>query len=315
MIKAEDIKPCGGVSTVVIVEEGATSGGIDNANLAALAGLVSAADKLPYFTGAGAAALADLSSFVRTLLPAANAAAARAILGVDLTAPGPIGAGTPSTGAFTDLVCETLEVTNGLPLSAMTDTWDDIGTAYTGLGLDITDTASNAASLVFDFKIGGSSRLKLSKTALVIGTNASNVSELSFAGGGKIRAQYNQLWIEQGPGNAGIVILGYGEVPTGGSCHISGVDSGNMRIKSGSETLQLGTDHATAPAAQTVTGPAATTGNTNGGDITIQGGAPSGSGTRGSVILNGGNRAAYDAAPSATTIRDILISHGLMAAA
>ena len=40
----------------------------------------------------------------------------------------------------------------------------------------------------------------------------------------------------------------------------------------------------------------------------------SGTGTRRNLKLNGANRAAYDAAPSTTVIRDILISHGLMAA-
>lgn len=50
------------------------------------------------------------------------------------------------------------------PIYALTDTWNAGGTTFTGIGMNVTDTASASGSLLFDLQVAGTSQFHVTKS-------------------------------------------------------------------------------------------------------------------------------------------------------
>jgi len=63
----------------------------------------------------------------------------------------------------------------------MADTWNDGATTFTAIKMNVTDTASDASSLLMDLQVGGDSEFSVSKTGVI------EFASLGFASRGQIK--------------------------------------------------------------------------------------------------------------------------------
>jgi len=63
----------------------------------------------------------------------------------------------------------------------MTASWTSSGTTYTAVKMNVTDTASNAASLLADFQVGGSSKASIQKDGAILASPSTGFAYVGFA--------------------------------------------------------------------------------------------------------------------------------------
>ena len=169
----------------------------------------------------------------------------------------------------------TLRLAQTTPVLNLAQTWNTSGIA-TGLKLNVTNTASSAASLLMDLQVGGSSKFNVDKTGALTLTSAITVQ----SGNSQIApavfvtsASPNYMVI---PGTAQ---FGFG---AGGA----GIDI--FLTRKTTRNLQLGEADASTALAQTLSVQSVVAGATNnpaGADFTINGSQGLGSGAGGSIIF------------------------------
>jgi len=160
--------------------------------------------------------------------------------------------------------------TTAVPVLNATQTWNNVATTFTAAKINVTDTASAAASLLMDLQVGGSSRISVRKDGLLsvpfmLLTSGTGVGLNFNSSGVRFSSAADLSWTASGSTNASDLTL----------------------TRKTTRDLQFGAADAATALAQTI-GPqsvVAGTSNTAGANFTVRGSQGTGTGVGGDIIF------------------------------
>jgi len=238
------------------------------------------------------------TTFGRSLLTQADAAAARTTLGVTASSPGGssgqvqynnsgsfggVTGITLATGTLSALAITGGTVTSSTPVIDATQTWNSAGVTFTGLKLNVTDTASASASLLMDLQKAGTSQFKVSRTGRItsldggfFGNDTGTLTGL-FASGGTVFLYAS---------NAGAATLDSSSVLTlTSTTALLKLSTDTILSRPAAANFQFGAADAASPVAQTISFQSVSSGtsNTAGVNTTVKASRGTGTGAGGNI--------------------------------
>lgn len=200
-------------------------------------------------------------------------------------------------------------VTTSQPVAAFSQTWNAAAVTFTGLRLNVTDTASASGSLLMDLQVGGANRFSVDKVGLINTPFLQSTASFALVAKGTvggISAFNGSLTLEYARMNtSGVQLL------NGATLSFAAGGSGTVDLiltRRAAANIRLGAADAAAPVAQTlsVQSVVAGTSNTAGANLTITGSQGTGTGAGGSIIFQvapaGSSGTAQNALATALTI-------------